>query len=255
MTRDPLPAIGSHRFRVAPPTSWALPAIIEDTRERTPLPFAALDERDRLPVIRAALEVGDYTADGMEADLFIERKSIPDLVASVTRERRRFEDELAFAAALPFRWRFWVIVGTNPACSCARQLELGDWRSMATAASVRASVDAFAAKYGLQVRFCDSPLDAAATVARTVRYCARHLANARWTQRGFHARNEARRAAKEDRAARRPADAPICAPAASEPAQAAIMPPDAANAPARNSGAFPATAQNGALLAQNGASL
>lgn len=194
---EPLPAIGAHRFRVAPPTSWALPAIVEDTREQTPLPFAALDERDRLPVIRAALEVGDYTADGLEADLFIERKSIADLVASVTRERRRFEDELAFAAALPFRWRFWVIVGTNPACSCARQLELGDWRSMATAASVRASVDAFAAKYGLQVRFCDSPLDAAATVARTVRYCARHLANARWTQRGFHAREAARRAAKD----------------------------------------------------------
>lgn len=196
---EPLTAIGAHRFRVAPDSQWAVPAIIEDTREQTPLPFSALEERDRLPVVRAMLEVGDYSAQGMEADLFIERKSIPDLVASVTRERRRFEDELAFAAALPFRWRFLVIVGTNPSCSCARQMEIGDWRSEASPASVRASVDAFAARYGLQVRYCDSPLEAAATVARTIRYCARHLANARWTQRGFHAREAERKAAREQR--------------------------------------------------------
>ena len=87
--------IGGHRFRSAPPTYWTPPAIIEDTREQRPLPFHLLDPRDALPVIRGGLELGDYSAVGMEADLFIERKALPDLVGSVTHDRRRFEDELA----------------------------------------------------------------------------------------------------------------------------------------------------------------
>lgn len=189
--------IGSHRFRSAPPSAWTPPAIIEDTREQRPLPFHLLDPRDALPVIRGGLELGDYSAAGMESDVFIERKAIPDLVGSVTHDRRRFEDELAAAAMMPFRWRFLVVVGSNPSRSCEVQLETGGWRSMATARSVRASLDAFAVRYGLTVRLCDSPLSAAAFVARTVRACARRLADARWTQRGFHARSEARRAAKE----------------------------------------------------------
>lgn len=189
--------IGGHRFRSAPPTYWTPPAIIEDTREQHPLPFHLLDPRDALPVIRGGLELGDYSAIGMEADLFVERKALPDLVGSVTHDRRRFEDELAAAASMPFRWRLLVVVGANPSRSCEIQLETGEWRSLATGRSVRASLDAFAVRYGLTVRLCDSPLSAAAFVARTVRACARRLADARWTQRGFHARNEARRAAKE----------------------------------------------------------
>jgi ERCC4-type nuclease len=168
-----------------------------DTREQTPLPFHLLDPRDALPCIRGGLELGDYSAVGMEADLFIERKALPDLVGSVTHDRRRFEDELAAAASMPFRWRVLVVVGSNPSRSCEIQLETGDWRSLATGRSVRASLDAFAVRYGLTVRLCDSPLSAAAFVARTVRACARRIADARWTQRGFHARNEERRAAKE----------------------------------------------------------
>jgi len=199
-------AIGVHRFRNAP--SFDLPSVIEDTREQHPLPFSALDDEDRLPVVRAMLEVGDYSAVGLEADLFVERKSLPDLVGSVTHGRDRFVRELDFAAALPFRWRFLLVVGTSTAMSCEKQLELGDWRSMATARSIRATLDAFAARYGLTIWLCDNPLSAAARLCRTVRYCARHLANVRWTQTGFHAREAERREAREARRAAKSAKPP-----------------------------------------------
>lgn len=216
-------SIGVHRFRNAP--SFTIPAVIEDTREQTPLPFAALDAEDRLPVVRAMLEVGDYSADGLEADIFVERKSLPDLVGAVTHDRDRFIRELDFAAALPFRWRYLLVVGTSNVMSCEKQLEVGDWRSLATPRSIRATLDAFAAKYGLTVWLCDNPLSAAARLCRTIRYCARHLANVRWTQRGFHQREAERREAREARRA---------AKAGKATAPEAMTAPSAGSAPAES---------------------
>lgn len=65
------------------------PIAIVDTREQLPLSFArfpnwiAGERRDTVPV-------GDYTVEGMEDLLALERKSLEDLVGTLTHSRERF---------------------------------------------------------------------------------------------------------------------------------------------------------------------
>ena len=66
----------------------AEPVIISDTREQTPLKFTHLRTE------RAALQTGDYSVRGLEEVFSVERKSLPDLVGSLTRERMRFMREM-----------------------------------------------------------------------------------------------------------------------------------------------------------------
>ena len=74
-----------------------LPTIIQDSREQCPLRFA------NLPVEVAGLTTGDYSVKGLEHDFIVERKSIPDLIGSVTSGRDRFMRELQRIKAHGFR--------------------------------------------------------------------------------------------------------------------------------------------------------
>ncbi len=65
------------------------PIIICDTREQDPLVFS-----DAVIVESRALHVGDYSIAGLETDVVIERKSLSDLLGSITSGRERFEKEL-----------------------------------------------------------------------------------------------------------------------------------------------------------------
>lgn len=63
-----------------------LPQIIIDTREQTPLPFT------NLPTETSTLYTGDYSVKGLEETFAIERKTIADLVESLSQaipEQRR----------------------------------------------------------------------------------------------------------------------------------------------------------------------
>ncbi|MGZ8900258.1 MAG: ERCC4 domain-containing protein [Limisphaerales bacterium] len=71
--------------------------LVIDTREQTPLPIT------RLPVVHAGLVTGDYSIRGAEDQFAVERKSIADLVSSITVQRSRFERELARLRGHEFR--------------------------------------------------------------------------------------------------------------------------------------------------------
>ena len=62
--------------------------IIIDDREKTPLPFSAV------PFETARLLTGDYSIAGSELDFTVERKTIDDLVSSLTQNRDRFTREM-----------------------------------------------------------------------------------------------------------------------------------------------------------------
>lgn len=70
--------------------SKPLPAIIRDTREQAGYDFS----RFGATVKDATLASGDYSLDGYEEQVAIERKSLADAFTSFGRERRRFEREL-----------------------------------------------------------------------------------------------------------------------------------------------------------------
>jgi ERCC4-type nuclease len=70
--------------------------VLQDTREQAPWHFSEIVIERRLWVIQrrvATLATGDYTIDGCEDRLCIERKSAADLVGSVTAGNARFRRE------------------------------------------------------------------------------------------------------------------------------------------------------------------
>lgn len=71
--------------------------IIIDTREQTPWCFPS-----SLRTIRRGLDFGDYSLDGLDSVVAIERKSIPDLLGCVGSSRERFTRHLFGLADLPF---------------------------------------------------------------------------------------------------------------------------------------------------------
>ena len=72
--------------------------VIVDSREQRP--FAFQHEPYAATVEAGTLAVGDYSLAGLEDKVAVERKSLPDLVLCLGRERERFERELQRGAAL-----------------------------------------------------------------------------------------------------------------------------------------------------------
>lgn len=64
--------------------------IVIDTREQEPYSF---DSR-LVAAVRRALPAGDYSVEGMEERVAVERKSLDDFVSTVIHARRRFRAEL-----------------------------------------------------------------------------------------------------------------------------------------------------------------
>ena len=64
--------------------------ILVDTREQLPLEF----DPGRVTTIRRALPAGDYSLDGFERVVAVERKSLQDYVSSILRIAGRFGREL-----------------------------------------------------------------------------------------------------------------------------------------------------------------
>ena len=58
--------------------------IVQDTREQKPLDFSAIPARPK--VVVATLATGDYSIQGMESVVCLERKSIADLVDTLVRD-------------------------------------------------------------------------------------------------------------------------------------------------------------------------
>jgi DNA excision repair protein ERCC-4 len=76
--------------------------LIEDTREQNG--YSSMFSHQ---CVREALPVGDYSICGLQDRIALERKSLPDLVSSLTHGRTRFEKEFQKARSLEY---FGVIV-------------------------------------------------------------------------------------------------------------------------------------------------
>jgi DNA excision repair protein ERCC-4 len=74
--------------------------VIVDTREQRPWTFEDLPQ---IETRRAKLEAGDYSLEGLENRVAIERKSLDDWIGTVLRERQRFYRELERLRAFDYR--------------------------------------------------------------------------------------------------------------------------------------------------------
>lgn len=64
--------------------------IIIDTREQEPYSF----DSGLVAAVRRALPAGDYSVEGLEQRVAVERKSLDDFVSTVIHARQRFREEL-----------------------------------------------------------------------------------------------------------------------------------------------------------------
>lgn len=116
--------------------------IIVDTREQTPFCFDAYPDCE---LIAGALQAGDYSLQGLESVVSVERKSLPDLVACLGKDRARFERELerlrSFEAA--------AVVVESPLAA----LVAGDYKSAMAPKAAYESCVAFMARYKLTFYF------------------------------------------------------------------------------------------------------
>lgn len=74
--------------------------MIVDTREQKPWTF---EDVKGVTTLRAKLDTGDYSLEGLETRVCIERKSLDDWTGTVLRERARFYRELERMRGFDFR--------------------------------------------------------------------------------------------------------------------------------------------------------
>ena len=129
--------------------------IIVDSREQTPLDFGRYD----CEVVRSSLATGDYGIVGLETLAAVERKSEEDLLGCLTRERPRFERELARARGMEL---FAVVCETT-----WERLASGQYRSQMKPHACLQSLLAFQVRYDIPFLLVGSHAAAA--------YCVYHL--------------------------------------------------------------------------------
>lgn len=126
-----------------------LPELLIDSREKKPLTFA------HLPARVCTLRTGDYSVAGLDSRFTVERKSVSDLVATLSQRRGLFMAELERMLSHEFR----------------RLLVIGTWdelrevlsRRRITLASVLGSLASIDAR-GVPVVWVESPDMAAARI-------------------------------------------------------------------------------------------
>jgi hypothetical protein len=121
------------------------PVVLIDTRERAPLSFS------RFPnwiagEKRKTLRVGDYSVEGMEHLLIVERKSLTDLITTLMQQRSRFFEMCE--KLTKYRWRALLVEASYEDV----KTEYGaDLNTSAHPNAVSGSLDALEAKFGIPV--------------------------------------------------------------------------------------------------------
>lgn len=141
--------------------------VIADTREQTPWTFECAPS---FKVVRRKLDTGDYSIDGLEHRVCIERKSIDDWIGTVLRDRQRFYRELDRMRAFDFRC---VIIEAG-----VREIMAGSYRSNASPASVMGFVAEVAVAQSVPVYLAGSRPEAQELAAVLLKAARKSLVNA-----------------------------------------------------------------------------
>ena len=118
--------------------------IVADTREQEVYGFDAR----RVRVIRRALPTGDYSIEGMETSVAVERKSLADFVSTVIHNRPRFYRELSrfsgyLAPAVVVEGNLMDVLG-------------GRYRSAGHPNALLGTIAAITVDFGVPVFFCSN---------------------------------------------------------------------------------------------------
>ena len=143
--------------------------VVVDTREQEPYLF----DPERVTTTRRALPAGDYSLEGREDQVAVERKTLEDLVATVIRSRKRFRKELERLAGFEAAC---VVVEANLSDILTR-----GYRSGAHPNAVLGAVLSIVVDFRLPVFFCSDRQAACRFVEGYLRR-AHRKASTRWEQ-------------------------------------------------------------------------
>ncbi len=115
--------------------------ILIDTREKLPYRFQTSSETGTIPV-------GDYSIQGLEDYIAIERKELNDLIGCLSKDRSRFERELFKAKALDY---FALVIEAS-----LSDIINHNYRSQMEPKAVVQSLLAFSVRYRLPIFFCEN---------------------------------------------------------------------------------------------------
>ena len=118
--------------------------IIIDTREQTPFAF-----KPDIPTVSGSLETGDYSIQGMQDLITVERKSLSDIVGCCGKGRDRFKRELHRMRG--FKAKCVIIEAT------LQRVSNGNWRSQIKPASVLGSIASWRHRYGIDFIYAGNP--------------------------------------------------------------------------------------------------
>jgi len=145
------------------------PIVIVDTREQSPLPVFMNHGNWIGGERRCALKTGDYSIEGMESLLSLERKSLTDIVACTVTNRKRF---LASCTRLSkFRWKAILIEATFEDIKSG--FEQFDIPSEVHPNAVTGTLDAIEAKFGIPILYTSTFRDLAAE--RAASWLSKHF--------------------------------------------------------------------------------
>lgn len=136
--------------------------LIVDTREQAPLDFSRWDD---VRVVTDTLNAGDYSIRGLEDRFALERKSVSDLVASLTSGRERMVRELERLRG--FEFKAVAVEGT------LEQIARHEYRSQTNPESILQTLAAWHVRYGCPVLWCGSPAGCAYMVRAMARWFLR----------------------------------------------------------------------------------
>lgn len=140
--------------------------ILVDNREGKAFTFQG-DRYENVEVQTGTLSTGDYSIAGLEHRIAVERKSLPDLIGSISRGRDRFERELQRARGLD---AFMVVVE-----SPFSELVAGNYRSRMQPKAATQTIYSFMARYRCSFHFADNRVWAEYATYNFLRHYARHM--------------------------------------------------------------------------------
>jgi len=116
--------------------------VVIDSREQQPYSFS-----EQKTVVQG-LSVGDYSLLHCEDSISIERKSVNDLIGSLTKGRRRFEKELKKGSQFTY---FALAIEAS-----LSDLVNGKYQSQMLSESAVQTLLSWSVKYGTHVFFCEN---------------------------------------------------------------------------------------------------
>ncbi|MBL7217887.1 MAG: hypothetical protein ISS62_09380 [Desulfobacteraceae bacterium] len=120
------------------------PVVLVDTREQFPLSFAHFSNWIA-ETKKQKLDAGDYSVEGMEHLLMLERKSLADLITTLMQNRKRFFKSCERLSM--YRWRALLVEASYEDVKSPYD----DGYTEAHPNAVSGSLDALEAKFGIPV--------------------------------------------------------------------------------------------------------